>query len=88
MHFHQQLLQQAGADKHEIACVVFSGQMMGCVPVDRQARPLRSAIIWADQRAVVQERYLAERIPLDEMYQISGTASARRIRWKNVVAER
>ncbi|MDZ4764808.1 MAG: xylulokinase [Chloroflexota bacterium] len=55
-----------------IACIVFSGQMMGCVPLDKQARPLRSAIIWADQRAVEQERWLAARIGREDMYRITG----------------
>jgi xylulokinase len=66
------LIQQAGIHPAEIACIVFSGQMMGCVPVDAQARPLRPAIIWADQRAVEQERRIGERIPPLEMYRISG----------------
>src|SRR5258708_7908202 len=46
--------------------------MMGCVALDRAARPLRSAIIWADQRAVAQERWLGERIPTEDVYRITG----------------
>lgn len=38
-----------GEDKSRVAGVSFSGQMMGCVPVDRQGRALRPAIIWADR---------------------------------------
>ncbi len=68
----QALMAQTGATKAEIACVSFSGQMMGCVPVDRQARPLRKAIIWADQRAVEQVDWLAERISPEEVYAITG----------------
>jgi xylulokinase len=68
----RQLLKQSGAGKEEIACIVFSGQMMGCVPLDRQARPLRSAIIWADQRAVAQERWLAEQVQPEEVHHITG----------------
>lgn len=66
------LLSQAQVGPAEIACIVFSGQMMGCVPLDKSARPLRKAIIWADQRAVVQERWLSERLPPDELYHITG----------------
>ncbi|NDJ62694.1 MAG: xylulokinase, partial [Chloroflexi bacterium] len=58
--------------KDDIACVTFSGQMMGCVPLDQQARPLRSAIIWADQRAVPQEEWLGERIDPARVYRITG----------------
>ena len=44
-------LPRPGWSAVDVACVSFSGQMMGCVAVDRQARPLRNAIIWADMRA-------------------------------------
>src|SRR5258708_39372868 len=46
--------------------------MMGCVALDKAARPLRSAIIWADPRAVAQERWLGERIPTEDVYRITG----------------
>lgn len=68
----RRLLHQPGVAKEEIAAVVFSGQMMGCAPVDRRARPLRKAIIWADQRALEQERWLSERISPEEVYRITG----------------
>ena len=68
----RQLLHQTRIPGDQIVCIVFSGQMMGCVPVDEQARPLRRAIIWADQRAVEQVRWLAERIPPNQIYRITG----------------
>jgi xylulokinase len=68
----QKLLGQAGVAKDALACITFSGQMMGCVPLDQQGRPLRNAIIWADQRAVAQERWLSERISPEELYRITG----------------
>ena len=68
----RRLLRETGIPPSEIACITFSGQMMGCVPLDRQARPLRKAIIWADQRALEQERWLAERIPPEEVHRITG----------------
>lgn len=68
----RQLLGKTGAKPDEIACVTFSGQMMGCVPVDQNALPLRTAIIWADQRAVEQERWVGERISPQDIYRISG----------------
>jgi len=68
----RKLLQQTSVKANEIACVVFSGQMMGCVPLDDKARPLRQAIIWADQRAVEQEQWVAERVGPEEVYQITG----------------
>jgi len=68
----RQLLHETGVKKTEIACIVFSGQMMGCVPLDKKARPLRSAIIWADQRAVTQAQWVGERIAPEQVYRISG----------------
>ncbi len=68
----RKLLQQAAVTPDEVACIVFSGQMMGCVPLDKDTRPLRNAIIWADQRSVNQERWLGERVAPDEVYRITG----------------
>ncbi|NLF01896.1 MAG: xylulokinase [Anaerolineales bacterium] len=68
----RRLLHEADVAPSELACVAFSGQMMGCVPVDRRARPLRKAIIWADQRAVAQERWVAERVAPADVYRITG----------------
>ena len=68
----QELLAKARIPAREVAAVSFSGQMMGCVPLDTHARPLRNAIIWADQRSLDQERWLAERITPDEVYRITG----------------
>jgi xylulokinase len=67
-----ELLQQTRVRADEVACIVFSGQMMGCVPLDKNARPLRQAIIWADQRSVEQERWVSERISPEEVYRITG----------------
>ena len=66
------LLDACDVPGREIACICFSGQMMGCVPLDRDGRALRAAIIWADQRAVEQQRWLAERVSPAEVYRITG----------------
>ncbi len=66
------LLQETGVARDDIACIVFSGQMMGCVPLDAQARPIRSAIIWADQRAIAQEQWVGGRVAPEDVYQITG----------------
>ncbi|MBN1878132.1 MAG: FGGY-family carbohydrate kinase [Anaerolineae bacterium] len=68
----QQLLVQAGVRRSEVACVTFSGQMMACAPVDDHARPLRKAIIWADQRSTAQVRWLRERVSFADVYRITG----------------
>ena len=67
-----QLLHETGVRADHVACITFSGQMMAAVPLDEDARPLRSAIIWADQRSTEQVNWLLERVPFDEMYTITG----------------
>ena len=68
----RKLLEQTKIRADEIACIVFSGQMMGCVPLDKNARALRKAIIWADQRSVEEESWVGERISPEEVYRITG----------------
>jgi len=69
----RRLLSESGIRAEEIACVCFSGQMQGCVAVDRQARPLRSAIIWADTRAAAETQALVERAGgFEAVYRITG----------------
>ena len=68
----RQLLQQTRIRSDAVACISFSGQMMGCVPLDSEAKPLRNAIIWADQRSVEQEQWLGERVPPEDVYRITG----------------
>ena len=49
------LIAKAAIEPAQIAAVSFSGQMMGCLCVDRDGTPLRPSIIWADQRAQAQQ---------------------------------
>ncbi len=68
----QRLMRETGVAADDIACITFSGQMMAAVPVDAHGQPLRKAIIWADQRATPQTRWLEERISFEEVYAITG----------------
>lgn len=61
-----------GIDKSEVAAVSFSGQMMGCLCVDRNGKPLRKSIIWADQRAVKEANAIREKIDEKRFYKITG----------------
>lgn len=67
-----QLLAQTGIAANEIAAVGLCGQMMGCTPVNAQGTPLRSCIIWADQRAQHQADQIAETCGAEAVYQRSG----------------
>lgn len=72
----RRLLHETKVDRRDIAAVSFSGQMMGCLCVDRQGRPLRPSIIWADQRAQAQQTAIDERISLSDYYHIAGHRNA------------
>lgn len=61
-----------GLNNQDVAAVSFSGQMMGCLCVDRRGVPLRKAIIWADQRAEREVETLRERLDEREFYRITG----------------
>jgi xylulokinase len=56
----------------QIAAIAFSGQMMGCLCVDRQGRPLRPALLYCDQRAVQECESLLRQIDAREFYRITG----------------
>jgi len=68
----KQLIRDTHISPKEIACIVFSGQMMGAVAVDRHARPMCNAIIWADTRAVEEAQVLIERVGMERAYKITG----------------
>jgi xylulokinase len=82
----RRLLAEARIDPAEIGAVSFSGQMMACLPVDAKGKPLRSAIIWADQRAIEEAAWMAERCGAEAVYRRTGqrvgpSYSAPKILW-------
>ena len=73
-------------DASKIAAVSFSGQMMGCVCVDKNGEPLRDAMIWADMRSTEQEKQVRSNIGEKEFYNITGhrissSYSATKLMW-------
>ncbi|NQS89089.1 xylulokinase [Patescibacteria group bacterium] len=80
------LLSSAKISKQDVTVISFSGQMMGCLPVDKKGNPLRSSIIWADQRSIRQTEDIKKNIGEDKVYRITGhrispTYSAAKIMW-------
>jgi xylulokinase len=55
-----------------LAALSFSGQMMACLPVDRDGRALAPCIIWADRRSLPQARELASRMDEGRYYRLTG----------------
>lgn len=68
----RELIAVTGIAPEQIKAVSFSGQMMGCLCVDRYGQPLRPSIIWADQRAVSQSKAVESKISQKDYYQIVG----------------
>jgi len=68
----RELLKRSGVDPGEVKAISFSGQMMGCLPVDKSGKPLRRSIIWMDQRSVKQADLISERIGFKEFYEVVG----------------
>ncbi|HTE62059.1 MAG TPA: FGGY family carbohydrate kinase, partial [Solirubrobacteraceae bacterium] len=66
------LLERSGVPAGEIACVSFSGQMMGALLLDAHGEPVRPALIWADTRSVAQCDQLVERVGMERGYAITG----------------
>lgn len=68
----KELLEKADCRAADILAVSFSAQMNSCLPVDREGKPLRRAMIWADQRADREAGEIAERVGLDTVYRTTG----------------
>lgn len=56
----------------DIAGVALSGQMMGCLCVDKVGTPLRPHMLYCDQRATEEEALLASCIDSLRFYEITG----------------
>jgi len=82
----KELLEKSRINKSMLACLTFSGQMMGCVPVDKNGEPLGHALIWADQRGTKQAELLISKLGKEYIYQTVGhrpsaSYSAAKIMW-------
>ncbi len=82
----RELLSKSKVKPKDIAVISFSGQMMGCLPVDKDGNPLRNIIIWADQRGIKEAEFIKDKVGEDNVYRITGhrispTYSASKILW-------
>jgi len=66
------LLSKSKISPEDILGLSFSGQMLGCLPVDENGVPLRSSIIWMDQRSVKQADYIRNRVGEEQYYKTTG----------------
>jgi xylulokinase len=68
----QEILKISKVNPIDIVAIGFSGQMMGCLPIDKDGNPLRHSIIWMDQRSVKQANLISEKIGEVNFYKITG----------------
>lgn len=68
----REVLATSGVAGREVTHVAFSSQVDGVVPIDRQRRPLRNAIIWLDRRATAQTRRLGTAVGEDRLFALTG----------------
>ena len=61
-----------GIEKEKIGAICFSGQMMGCLCVDKKGNPLNNHLLYCDQRATKEETEILNKIDLNEFYKITG----------------
>lgn len=73
-------------DANEVQAVCVTHQRETFVPVDAAGRPLRNAIIWADERSPAQVLELERRFGRDHLHAVTGkppsmTASISKVLW-------
>lgn len=61
-----------GMNEKSISSVSFSGQMMGCLCLDKDGEPLADSIIWADMRAEAETEAVHADIDEGRFYEITG----------------
>lgn len=66
------LFEKNKINNSEIAAVSFSGQMMGCLLVDSEGKPLYNSLIWADTRSDKQEKRMIDAVGMELGYKITG----------------
>ncbi len=62
----RQMLEGNGGLKESIKGIGYSGQMHGLVMLDKSGRPIRNAIIWADQRTAEEIARIYETVSKEE----------------------
>jgi xylulokinase len=67
-----EVMKESGTDPAKIAGMIFSTQMIGVLPVDRDGKPLRPAIIWLDGRAQEQADKIVRRLTKTVLLAVAG----------------
>ena len=68
----RELIKMSRLSPNEVEAVSFSGQMMSCLPIDKEGEPLRRSIIWMDTRSVRQAEVIRTNLGEVDYYKVSG----------------
>lgn len=68
----RKLLINSSIPPEKIEVIGFSGQMMACLPVSKDGKHLRRAIIWMDQRSISEVEMIKKIIGEYDFYKITG----------------
>lgn len=66
------VLNKAKIDPHGVAAISISGLSPACILVDERGNPLTSAHIWMDRRGVAESKWVAERIGVSRIQELTG----------------
>ncbi|GAB6109133.1 xylulokinase [Fusibacter bizertensis] len=61
-----------GLETSKVKAISFSGQMHGLVMLDSHDNVIRPAILWNDQRSIIETNYLNEEIGIDKLTSYTG----------------
>jgi len=69
----KEVVEKSRVNPRDITAAAISALYGGSgIPVDRDHKPIRPCLIWADRRAVEECRWVRENIGVDELYRVTG----------------
>jgi xylulokinase len=67
-----EILSTSKVDPRDVRALAVSSQGETFVPVDREGRPLRNAIVWLDNRSEEESRMVREAFDVEEVFRVTG----------------
>jgi D-xylulose kinase len=68
----QQCIRQGGFSPEHVVSISVTNQRETVVPIDRDGKSLRNAIVWQDRRTIPQCTWIRNQIPSAQVYSITG----------------
>jgi xylulokinase len=71
----KQTIKEANVESEDIVGISVSGMAPNCVPVDKDCKPIRPAILWIDRRSTKEVEWLNKNIGKKEIEKICGNTT-------------